>query len=41
MEAQYDYPASALAQQQTEDFKEGVKYEQAKGLPKNSPLTVR
>lgn len=40
MIAEYEYPTSDVAQQRTEDFKEGVAFETAKGLPKNSPLTV-
>ena len=40
MEAQYDYPTSALAKQQTEDFRYGVEYEKAKHLPNKSPLTT-
>ena len=40
MEAQYDFPITAVAKDQTEDFREGVLYERAKNLPKKSPLTV-
>ena len=40
MTTEYDYPNSDVARQRTEEFKEGVNFETAKGLPKNSPLTV-
>ncbi|KAH6717959.1 atrB, ABC transporter [Leptodontidium sp. MPI-SDFR-AT-0119] len=40
MEAQYGYPTTEIAKQETEDFKEGVQYEKHKSLPKMSPLTV-
>jgi ABC-type multidrug transport system permease subunit len=40
MEAQYGYPTTEIAKQETEDFKEGVQYEKHKSLPKKSPLTV-
>jgi ABC-type multidrug transport system permease subunit len=40
MEAQYNYPTTDLAKQETEDFREGVQYEKHKSLPKKSPLTV-
>jgi ABC-type multidrug transport system permease subunit len=40
MEAEYDYPTTDLARQQTADFQEGVNYEKARSLPQISPLTV-
>lgn len=40
MISEYDYPTSDVAQQRTQDFKDGVAFETAKGLPKDSPLTV-
>lgn len=40
MQAEYSFPTSDEAKSQTEDFKLSVKADQAKGLPKNSPLTV-
>ncbi|KAG0647786.1 abc multidrug transporter atrF [Hyphodiscus hymeniophilus] len=40
MEADYDFPTTAIAKEQTEDFREGVDYEKNKGLPGKSPLTV-
>ncbi|KAJ5919837.1 ABC multidrug transporter atrF [Penicillium verhagenii] len=40
MISEYDYPNSEVAQQRTQDFKDGVTFETSKQLPKNSPLTV-
>lgn len=40
MEKEYDYPTSEEALTNTQNFKEDVKYEQHKSLPKNSVLTV-
>ncbi|KAJ5524367.1 ABC multidrug transporter atrF [Penicillium frequentans] len=40
MISEYDYPTSDVAQQRTQEFKDGVAFETAKGLPKHSPLTV-
>ncbi|KAJ5649509.1 ABC multidrug transporter atrF [Penicillium longicatenatum] len=40
MISEYDYPTSDVAQQRTQDFKDGVAFETSKQLPKNSPLTV-
>lgn len=40
MAAEYSYPDSDLARERTEEFKQGVAFETAKNLPKNSPFTV-
>ncbi|CAG8003807.1 unnamed protein product [Penicillium olsonii] len=40
MVAEYSYPDSDVARARTEEFKQGVAFETAKNLPKNSPFTV-
>ncbi|KAJ5641655.1 ABC multidrug transporter atrF [Penicillium lividum] len=40
MISEYDYPNSDIAQQRTQDFKDGVAFETSRQLPSNSPLTV-
>ncbi|KAI6713789.1 hypothetical protein JHW43_003729 [Diplocarpon mali] len=40
MEAEYGYPTSEEAKQNTEDFRIGVSWEKHPGLPKKSPLTT-
>lgn len=40
MIAEYDYPTTDAARENTKQFQESVKYEQDKSLPKGSPLTV-
>jgi ABC-type multidrug transport system ATPase subunit len=40
MMAEYDYPMTELAKEQTRGFRESVQYEKHKSLPKKSPLTA-
>jgi len=40
MEAEYNFPTSDEAKLATEDFRESIRHEKHKSLPKKSPLTV-